>query len=348
MKTETSLTKPSLILSLDRARSLGVPQCMTTNIMHLSGNISDLLISLWHGKMDVSGNDDKSTWDWAVLRDEAHWVSHGQDVTASGRFIPGSYDCKPHNLAEKINTRYKTWEFQLYTFGLLPILLHGILPIKYWSHFCLLIRGFQIMCQHSLMHEQLQDAHALLCTWQRDFELIYYQLRHDWLHFVQPAVHQDIHLMPEAFQKGPPICYVQWTMECTIGNLGKSSNHQSHMRILPAKACGIVKSTLSSQSCPSSTPPPIPSPMAQLILVMATYFSENVQSTPFLLMASLPKHSMNTWPSPNCSLILQNGHGFFYLMDELLTWLDGRCWKSQETMCISRNVKVWHILLISI
>lgn len=104
MKTETGLTKPSLILGLDRTRSLGVPQCMTTNIMHLSGNISDLLISLWHGKMDVSGNDDKSTWDWAVLRDEAHWVSHGQDVTASGCFIPGSYDCKPCNLSEKINT----------------------------------------------------------------------------------------------------------------------------------------------------------------------------------------------------------------------------------------------------
>ena len=227
MKTETGLTKPSLILGLDCAHSLGVPLCMTTDIMHLASNILDLLIFLWHGEMDVSGNDDKSTWDWAVLRDEARWVSHGQDVAAAGHLLPGSYDRKPRNLAEKINMQYKTWEFQLYTFGLAPVLLYGILPMKYWSHFCLLVRGFQIMCQHSLTHEQLQDAHALLCTWQHDFKLIYYQLHHDRLHFVRPAVHQVIHLMPEAFQKGPPICYVQWTMERTIGNLGQQIRQPS-------------------------------------------------------------------------------------------------------------------------
>jgi hypothetical protein len=77
------------------------------------------------------------------------------------------------------------------------------------------------MCQHSLTHEQLEDAHALLCTWERDFELMYYQLCHDRIHFLRPAVHQVIHLVPEAFQKGPPICYAQWTMERTIGNLGQ-------------------------------------------------------------------------------------------------------------------------------
>lgn len=227
MKTKTGLTKPPLILGLNPLRSLGVPLSMTTDIMHLAGNISDLLISLWRGNMDVGPTDDKSTWDWAILKDEDLWASHGREVAAAGSFLPGSYDRKPRNIAEKINTQYKTWEFQLYTFGIAPILLYGILPSKYWSHFCQLVRGFQIVCQHSATHQQLQDAHALLCTWQRNFELFYYQLRHDRIHFVRPAVHQVIHLVPEAFQKGPPICYAQWTMERTIRNLGQQIRQPS-------------------------------------------------------------------------------------------------------------------------
>ena len=111
------------------------------------------------------------------------------------------------------NTQYKTWEFQLYTFVIAPILLYGILPTKYWSHYCQLVRGFQIICQYSLIHKQLKDAHTLFCVWQWNFKLFYYQLRHDHIHFVRPAVHQVIHLVPEAFQKGPSICYAQWTME---------------------------------------------------------------------------------------------------------------------------------------
>ncbi|KIK98763.1 hypothetical protein PAXRUDRAFT_133566 [Paxillus rubicundulus Ve08.2h10] len=47
MKMETGLTKPPLILGLHPTHSLSVPLCITTDIMHLAGNLSDLLISLW-------------------------------------------------------------------------------------------------------------------------------------------------------------------------------------------------------------------------------------------------------------------------------------------------------------
>lgn len=228
MKTETGLTKPPLILGLSPACSLGIPLCMTTDVMHLAGNISDLLISLWRGEIDVAPSDDKNTWDWAIFRDNDRWASHGRDVAAVGSFLPGSFDRKPRNIAEKINTQYKTWEFQLYMFGLAPILLYGILPSKYWSHFCKLVRGFQIVCQHSLTHKQLEDAHNLLCVWEHDFELLYYQLRQDRIHFVRPSVHQILHIVPETFQKGPPICYAQWTMERTIGNLGQQIRQPSN------------------------------------------------------------------------------------------------------------------------
>lgn len=45
-KTETGITKLPLILGLPSTRSLGVPYSITTDIMHLTVNISNLLISL--------------------------------------------------------------------------------------------------------------------------------------------------------------------------------------------------------------------------------------------------------------------------------------------------------------
>ena len=83
------------------------------------------------------------------------------------------------------------------------------------------------MCQHSLTHEQLEDAHVLLCTWEHDFELMYYQLCHNRIHFLCPVIHQVIHLVPEAFQKDPPICYAQWMMKRTIRNLGQQIRQPS-------------------------------------------------------------------------------------------------------------------------
>ncbi|KIK90751.1 hypothetical protein PAXRUDRAFT_151248 [Paxillus rubicundulus Ve08.2h10] len=227
MKTETGLTKPPLILGLDPTCSLGVPLCMTTDIMHLAGNLSDLLISLWRGTMDIGPSDDRASWDWAVLESNEAWTAHSKDVERAGSHLPGSYDHKPCNIAEKLNTQYKTWEFQLYMFSIAPILLYGILPSKYWTNYCMLVRGFQIMCQHSITQQQLQHAHGLLCTWERDFEHFYYQLKHDRLHFIRPATHQVIHLVVEAIHKGPPICYMRWTMERTIRNLGQEIQQPS-------------------------------------------------------------------------------------------------------------------------
>ncbi|KAG1853961.1 hypothetical protein F4604DRAFT_1932931 [Suillus subluteus] len=83
------------------------------------------------------------------------------------------------------------------------------------------------MSQHSLTAEELTDAFILLGTWKREFETLYYQLREDRLHFVPPCTHQTSHLVTETVQKGPPICYAQWTMEHTIGNLGQEIRQPS-------------------------------------------------------------------------------------------------------------------------
>lgn len=227
-KMQTGLTKPPLILGLNPSHCLGVPHCMTTDIMHLTGNLSDLLIGLWRGTIDCGQTDDVDEWGWAVLRDGDVWAAHGAAVEKAGPYLPGSFDRRPRNIAEKLNTSYKTWEFQLYTFGLGPALLYGILPELYWVNYCKLVRGFQLLCQHQITADDLAHAHTLLCTWEHDFEVIYYALKEDRLQFIRPCVHQTSHLAPETIQKGPPICYAQWTMERTIGNLGQEIRQPSN------------------------------------------------------------------------------------------------------------------------
>ena len=82
--------------------------------MHLAAlNIPDLLINLWRGTLDCDNNDDKRTWDWAVLTGRT-WEDHGRDVAACTPYLPGSFDCPPRNSAEKISSGYKAWEFLMY------------------------------------------------------------------------------------------------------------------------------------------------------------------------------------------------------------------------------------------
>ncbi|KAG1832614.1 hypothetical protein DFJ58DRAFT_671041 [Suillus subalutaceus] len=195
--------------------------------MHLAGNLSDLLLSLWRATIDCAAADNPATWDWAVLKDEDTWIAHGEAVEKAGVYLPGSFDRKPRNIAEKLNTSYKTWEFQLYMFGLAPALLYGLLPMKYWQNYCKLVRGFQLLCQYRITVEDLQHAQSLLCYWEQEFEHLYYQHKEYRLHFVHPCIHQTNHLAQETVQKGPPICYAQWTMERTIGNLGQEIRQPS-------------------------------------------------------------------------------------------------------------------------
>jgi hypothetical protein len=227
-KTETGITKPSLLLGLHPSHTLGVPLCLSTDIMHLAGLLSDLLLSLWRGTMDCAATDAIASWDWAVLKDGDTWEAHGAAVAAAGQHLPGSFDRKPRNIAEKINTSYKTWEFQLYLFALGPALLYGILPEPYWRNYCKLVQGFRMICQHSISFSEAGVAHDILAEWELEFETLYYQRREDRIHFIRPCAHQVNHLVTEAVQKGPPVCYAQWTMERTIGNLGQEIRQPSH------------------------------------------------------------------------------------------------------------------------
>ena len=224
----TGISKPSIFSGLDPRSTLGLPHSAGSDIMHLASlNLTDLMISLWRGTIDCTQPDDKSTWEWAVLRGDV-WQQHGKAVEAALPYLPGSFDRPPRNIAEKLTSGYKAWEFLLYLYGLGPGLLYGILPERYFTNYCKLVLGIRLMNQHKITQTNLREAHLALTSFAQEFELIYCQRMPTRLHFVRPCMHSLVHLPREVHRIGPPICSSQWTLERTIGNLGEEIKQPSN------------------------------------------------------------------------------------------------------------------------
>jgi hypothetical protein len=160
-------------------------------------------------------------------------------------FIPSSFGHAPHNPAEKINSGYKAWEFQLYIYRLGPVLLQHILPQLYWEHYCKLVIGIQIL-QHPIINPQdLRIGNAALKDFIRDFETLYYQRKASLIHFVHHSVHLLTHIAPKTVHAGPLACYAQWTMETAIGNLGREI-HQDKDPYRNLEECGVIHAQINS------------------------------------------------------------------------------------------------------
>ena len=111
---KTGICKQTLFSAI---KTLGVPNIFTMDIMHLSVlNDPDILLDLWWATIKTYQSDNISTWDWAVLRNPKLWKAHGKTIVLSVLYIPSSFGQAPGNPAEKINSGYKAWEFQLYTY----------------------------------------------------------------------------------------------------------------------------------------------------------------------------------------------------------------------------------------
>lgn len=116
-------------------------------------------------------------------------------------YLPLSFGRAPWNLALKINSGYKAWEFMIYPFGLGPALLHSILGDWYWCNYCKFVRSVLLLYQRNFTPKHVQDAHHLLCEFAQEFKDLY-----------------------KTICAGPLISYSQWTMESLIGNLGRENN----------------------------------------------------------------------------------------------------------------------------
>jgi hypothetical protein len=162
-----------------------------------------------------------------VLRGDT-WQQHGRAVAAALHYLPGSFDRPPRNIAEKLTSGYKAWEFLLYLYGLGPGLLYGILPERYFTNYCKLVLGIRLMNQHRITQANVREAHIALLSFAREFEIVYCQRLPTRIHFVRPCMHSLVHLPREVLRIGPPICSSQWTLERTIGNLGEEIKQHSN------------------------------------------------------------------------------------------------------------------------
>jgi hypothetical protein len=227
-RRETGISKPSIFSGLPSNRMLGIPGCFPADLMHLvSLNLTDLFLSLWRGTLECEAPDSRAAWDWSVLQGEV-WKAHGKRVADATPYLPGSFDRPPRNPAEKISSGYKAWEYLIYVFALGPGVFLGVLPDKYWTHFCKLVAAIRLIHQCSITSDQLRKAHTLLIEFVEAFETLYYQRKITRLHFCRQSLHALLHLAPEACRVGPQVYYTQWTMERTIGNLGEEIKQPSN------------------------------------------------------------------------------------------------------------------------
>ncbi|KIM35961.1 hypothetical protein M413DRAFT_78832 [Hebeloma cylindrosporum] len=242
-RKETGISKPSIVSGLVKRYTLSIPLCFSVDLMHLLCiNIGELLLPLWRGQIKCDSNDDKGSWDWAKLVGET-WVEHGQLVANATKYFPSSFHRPPRNLMEKISSGYKATEYYLYIFGLGPGFFRAILPKKYWKNFCKLVRGARILIQHSITATQVREAHSFLIRFVEEYENLYYQRRPERLHLCRPWLHTLLHTAPEIMRVGPGTYGSQYTMERTVGDLGRDIRQPSN---LFANLCQIAlrRSTL--------------------------------------------------------------------------------------------------------
>jgi hypothetical protein len=155
VRLQTGLTKPSLFLGFPQGHILGVPGSFPLDMFHVPAlNAPDLLINLWRATLDCDTTDDgdsRDSWTWAeFLRQTDLWREHGAKVGSARPYLPSWFDNPPRNPAEKLNTKFKGWEFMLYLYGLGPMCFQKYLAERHWEHFCKLVRILEVNGQEEL------------------------------------------------------------------------------------------------------------------------------------------------------------------------------------------------------
>lgn len=139
---------------------------------HASLNLPDLFLSLWRGTLDCDKSNDRTTWQWAVLKGNV-WAAHGKHVADAIPYLPGCFDKAPRNIAEKVSSGYKAAEFETWFYGYGPAMLYGVLPHKFWQHYCKLVMALRLVHQRSITLSQVKLVDKLLISFCKEFELFY-------------------------------------------------------------------------------------------------------------------------------------------------------------------------------
>ncbi|KIJ46609.1 hypothetical protein M422DRAFT_59584 [Sphaerobolus stellatus SS14] len=227
-RKQTGIVRPSILLGLQPSGITSVVSTFAGDTMHcLTLNMGELLVPLWRGIFTREPSDDLTSWTWAVLQGDA-WKELGKAVAAYRPFIPGSYDCPPRNISDKVNSRYKAKEWQTFLYGYGPALLLPLLPHQDWKHFCRLVCGVRLILQRSISLQQVIEAQEHLEVWHLEYEVLYIQRRAERLHFLRPCVHGVLHFGLEIPRLCPSSLYSANTIERTVGNLGEEVKQPSN------------------------------------------------------------------------------------------------------------------------
>jgi hypothetical protein len=82
--------------------------------------------------------------------------------------------------------------------------------------------------QHKIVLDNVCKAQRALASFAQEFEIIYCQCKATHIYFIHPCLHLVVHLPSKVIHVGLPICSSQWTLECTIRNLGKEIKQHSN------------------------------------------------------------------------------------------------------------------------
>lgn len=164
---------PSIILGLQPDLILGIPECFSSKMMHLSGaNMASLWHDIFRGSIECSPqSDNHHTRHWAVLKDSNTWKMHGQLVADCKPYLPRSFDVAPRDLSLHATEWYKSTEWIGWLYGVAPALLNRILPNDIWRNYCKFVAALRIMSQYSITPQQLQCTHQLFAQWENEIEL---------------------------------------------------------------------------------------------------------------------------------------------------------------------------------
>ena len=221
---------------------------------------------------------------------------------------------------------YKTWEFQLYMFSIASILLYSILPLKYWSHYCQLIHGFQIVCQYSLIHEQLKDAHALLCVWNATLNSFITSFVTTASTLFVLLCTKSFILFQRLFKKGlrSAMHSGPWN-ELLVTWVNRFTNPPNHMQTSLKRASAAPKSIRWFLSCQSSTLLPKDLPVVLLASATAMYMLLCKQSKYLSLWTTLSlKFYATIYLWIKRFIVLINGQGYSFRTGKLLALPGGR------------------------
>ncbi|KAF8340204.1 hypothetical protein F5887DRAFT_888747 [Amanita rubescens] len=194
--------------------------------MHLAClNVPQHLVQIWRNTLKPRIDNN---YPFIVLHSDDVWKNHGALVASARPYLPGSFNRTPRNPAEKVNSGYKAWEFNLYFYVLGPAVFRLVLPHYLWTHFCQLVCGIRIIFQRRITSNQITKAHEMLIKWGKEFEEYYYQRDHKLLHLVRPSTHAVHHLALETVRCGPLNLVAQWVLEDTVGNIGREVHQHSN------------------------------------------------------------------------------------------------------------------------